>query len=106
MCEGEKLVNISPYVSKIPRPGKAGKLTFTIVGEIFCYSTTSSDKDKVVCLQRLEFDLDGHSELRLCFYMYDGAKWKFHRAAPMLSFEDFQAIIHDAIKKGWPVKSH
>jgi len=100
-------VDIPPYVSKIPRRGKVSapdsddKLPFTIVDEIFCYSTASSDKDKVVCLQRLEFDHDGHSELRLCFYMYDGAKWEWHRAAPMLSFDDLQTIVDKAAKKPW-----
>ena len=62
----------------------------------------SNDPNTTACLQKLQFESDGHIEIRFCYYYYtDDEKWTFMRQAPYMPVPDFQAMIREAIKKGW-----
>ena len=99
-----------PFALPIPRrgalsvPDNEHKRKFLVVDEAFCYSTTRPGK--VIVLQKLKFNDCVDTELRVGYYLHDGNKWGFIPKPPMMSFEDFQAIVHEATKKGWLAVSH
>jgi len=77
---------------------------FTILDEICRQQSTYPEK--VLYLQKLRFEEDGRIELRLGYYIIAKkgrmeGKWVWGRAATKIPVEDFEAIIGEAIKKGW-----
>ena len=77
---------------------------FTVLGEVT--QVQSDYPDKVIYLQRIQFEKDGRMELRLAYYIIGkkpkmAGKWVWGQYATMMPQEDFQAIIEKAERKGW-----
>lgn len=86
------------------------KVSFTILDEIRRIQTKYPDKvktpNKAIYFQRFRFDKDGREEFRLGYYMIGKrgnklGKWTWGQYCPMVPKEDFEAIIKEAIKRGW-----
>ena len=80
------------------------KQYFTVLGEVT--QVQSDYPDKVIYLQRIQFEKDGRIELRLAYYIIGkkprmAGKWVWGQYATMMPVEDFQAIIEKARRKGW-----
>ncbi len=78
---------------------------FTIADEIHVPHSGRSN-NKLIYLQRLKFDADGHVELRLGYYVIGKKKrmrgrWVWGQYATMLPVADFKRIIKKARQKGW-----
>jgi hypothetical protein len=102
--EGDSKMAIPPLPSKVgniaefKKGDKAWKCK--IIDEIV--RVVSNDPNTTACLQKLQFESDGHIEVRFCYYYYtDDGKWTFMRQAPYMPVQDFQAMIREAVKKGW-----
>ena len=80
------------------------KQGFTVIDEI---RRPQSDNDNnAIYLQRIQFQRDGSTELRLAYYMIGKkprmlGKWAWGQYATILPMKDFQAIIREAEKKDW-----
>lgn len=77
---------------------------FTVLDEVT--QVQSTYHDKVIYLQRIQFENDGRIELRLAYYIIGkkpkmAGKWVWGQFATMIPAKDFQSIIHKAMKKGW-----
>ena len=77
---------------------------FTVLDEVTQVQLTYPDK--VIYLQRIQFENDGRIELRLAYYIIGkqskmAGKWVWGQFATMMPAKDFQLIIHKAMKKGW-----
>jgi len=80
------------------------KQHFTVLDEITRVQSTYPDK--VIYLQRLQWENDGRIELRLAYYIIGKkpkmeGRWVWGQFATMIPVEDFQAIIREATRKGW-----
>ena len=97
-----------------PLPSRIGKRTnfkdiegkprsYVVRGEIVRIQSTN--QEKAIYLHLLDFE-EGHSELRLGYYMIAkkprmAGKWAWGQFAAMLPIEDFNAIVREARKRGW-----
>lgn len=77
---------------------------FTVLDEVT--QVQSTYPDKVIYLQRIQFENDGHIELRLAYYIIGkkpkmAGKWVWGQFATMIPAKDFQSIISKAMEKGW-----
>ena len=86
---------------KVPPDGKI--LRFKIVDEI--RRAQSDLPEKIICLQRIEFD-DGREQFRLGYYIIGKlpkmkGKWVWGQFATLLPPKDFVAILRKAAKRGW-----
>lgn len=77
--------------------------TFKIKDEI-C-RPQSDYPEKMLCLQLIEWQ-GGEKELRLGYYIIGKkpkmrGKWVWGQFASMMPTKDFEAIIKDAVNKGW-----
>ncbi|MBE7550834.1 MAG: hypothetical protein HS126_07130 [Anaerolineales bacterium] len=92
--------------------GKRGTITdingnkrrFSIIDEII--QVQSTNPEKAVYLQQIQFEQDKRIELRLGYYIIGkksgrAGKWVWGQYATMLPVEDFRKIISKAIEKGW-----
>jgi len=80
------------------------KQHFTVLDEVT--QVQSTYRDKVIYLQRIQFENDGRIELRIGYYIIGkkpkmAGKWVWGQYATMMPAKDLQSIIHQAIKKGW-----
>ncbi len=96
-------------------PSRIGKVTrrkdihgmpmqYSVLDEII--HIPSSNKDKAIYLQKLQFEPDGQIEFRLCYYMIGQkgrgkGKWLWGQYATMIKREDLEAILAAARDKGW-----
>ena len=78
---------------------------FTILDEI--HHIPASNPEKVIYLQKLQFDDGTESELRLGYYMIGKkvgrtqGRWVWGQFALMVHSRDLRAIIQKAKKKDW-----
>jgi hypothetical protein len=77
---------------------------FVIEDEI--HISQSDKPNKLIYLQRLEFESDGRVELRLGYYVIGKkpamrGRWVWGQFATMIPIEDFRSIIQSAERKGW-----
>jgi hypothetical protein len=77
---------------------------FVIVDEIRLQQSTQDQK--AIYLQQLQFEEDGGLEFRLGYYMISkkprfAGRWVWGQYATMMPVNDFQEIIHLAKEKGW-----
>jgi hypothetical protein len=80
------------------------KRTFTILDEIVRPQT--SYPQKMIILQKIQFDDSLKIELRLAYYIIGKqpamvGKWVFGQYATFIPEEDFQYIVNEAKQKGW-----
>ena len=66
----------------------------------------STYPDKIIYLQRLQFEEDQRIELRLAYYIIGKkpgmkGRWVFGQFATMMPAEDFQYLVTQATEKGW-----
>jgi len=102
-------MSFPPIPSKIGKKGAlididGNKQHFIILDEVTHVQSTYPRK--VICLQRLRFESDCHTELRLAYYIIGkkpkmAGKWVWGQYATMMPVEDFQTIISKATEKGW-----
>jgi hypothetical protein len=64
------------------------------------------NRGKAIYLQLLQFEDDGRTEMRLCYYMIGHrgrtkGRWVYAQYAPMIRKKDFEHIISKAREKGW-----
>ena len=76
---------------------------FTITDEI--QRTQKTNERVYFCLQRIRFDY-GAVEYRLGYYIIGKKpsrkdKWVWGQYCPLIPKEDFEAILAEAIDKGW-----
>lgn len=62
--------------------------------------------EKAIYLQKLRFENEDRTELRLSYYIIAkkprmAGKWAWGQFATMLPIEDFRVIVREAKKKGW-----
>ena len=62
--------------------------------------------EKAIYLQKLRFENEERTELRLAYYIIAkkprmAGKWAWGQSATMMPIEDFRAIVREARKKGW-----
>ena len=77
---------------------------FHLLGEV--RKRQKGKHDKILVLQRIEFDDDNRIELRLAYYIIGKlrgmqGKWVWGQYASLMPPEDFLALYHKAKKKGW-----
>jgi hypothetical protein len=77
---------------------------FVIKDEI--HIRQSGKPDKLIYLQRLEFESDGRVELRLGYYVIGKkpamrGRWVWGQYTTMIPADDFKHIIGRAERKGW-----
>jgi hypothetical protein len=77
---------------------------FAIKDEI--HIPQSGKPDKLIYLQRLEFESDGRVELRLGYYVIGKkpamrGRWVWGQYTTMIPAADFKNIIRRAERKGW-----
>jgi len=77
---------------------------FTVLDEVT--QVQSTYPDKVIYLQRIQFENDGRIELRLAYYIIGkqskmAGKWVWGQFATMMPAKDFHSIIHKVMKEGW-----
>ncbi|MBU6434611.1 MAG: hypothetical protein KGS09_16815 [Nitrospirae bacterium] len=78
---------------------------FTILDEI--HHVPASNPEKVIYLQKLQFEDSRESEFRLGYYMVGKkagrtrGRWVWAQFALMVHARDLRAIIQKAKKKGW-----
>lgn len=109
MTTNDEARRFPPLRSNVGRKGsitdiEGRKQSFTVVDEV--RRRQSTDPEKTICLQRLRFDRDGRTELRLCYYIIGkkprmAGKWVFGQFATMMPAEDFQAIVSRAEEEDW-----
>lgn len=81
-----------------------GHFHFTIIDEI--YIRQSDLPSKLIYLQKIKFEADGHEELRLGYYIIGKrpamhGKWVWGQFATMIPVSDFRQVIEAAQKRGW-----
>jgi hypothetical protein len=62
--------------------------------------------EKILCLQRIEFQEDGRIEVRLGYYIIGKkpkmrGRWVWGQFAALMPLRDFEALIRQAERKGW-----
>lgn len=77
---------------------------FAIKDEI--HIPQSDKSDKLIYLQRLEFESDSRVELRLGYYVIGKkpamrGRWVWGQFATMIPADDFSSLIQEAKGKGW-----
>ena len=107
--QNEGIMNYPPAPSNIGKRRTAktpsGKrFYFAIEDEI--HISQSDKPNKLIYLQRLEFESDGRVELRLGYYVIGKKpamrrRWVWGQFATMIPVEDFRSIIQRAKRKGW-----
>jgi len=98
-----------PFPNKINTKGQLTDIdgvqkTFTIVDEII--HPQSSNPQKLIILQKIQFDDSLKIEFRLAYYIIGkkpkmAGKWVFGQYATFMPIEDFQFIMNAAKQKGW-----
>ena len=93
--------------------GKRGKLVLPPDKRVLHYTITdevrvpqSDMPEKILCLQRIEFDEDKRVEVRLGYYIIGKlpkmrGRWVWGQFAALMPLQDFRALIQQAEKKGW-----
>jgi hypothetical protein len=81
-----------------------GNRVFTVLDEVV--QIQSTNPDKAIYLQRLQFQDDGRIELRLAYYIIGkerrmAGKWVWGQFATMMPEEDSRVIVRKATEKGW-----
>lgn len=79
-------------------------VTYVVEDEIKIIQSTQPEK--AIYLQKLRFEPDGRSELRLGYYMIGkkpsvAGRWVWGQFATMIPVEDFIKIYRLAEEKGW-----
>ena len=101
------LPELPSHVGKCGRlvlPPNKVELFYTITDEI-CLPQ-SDMPEKILCLQRVEFEKDKRVEVRLGYYIIGKlpkmrGKWVWGQFATFLPLGDFRKLIGLAEKKGW-----
>ena len=80
------------------------RLTFTILDEIL--RPQSNLPEKLIVLQKIQFDESKAIEFRLAYYIIGkkprmAGKWVFGQYATLMPAEDFHYIFAEAKKRGW-----
>lgn len=80
------------------------RVHFTVIDEIHRRQSTGPD-NKIFYLQRLQLR-DGQVAYRLGYYCIGrnlgyGGRWVWVQFAPIMPAVDFQAIVGEAITRGW-----
>ena len=88
----------------IVNPFTKKKHTFRLLGEV--RKRQKGNSDKILVLQRIEFDEDKRIELRLAYYIIGKlrgmrGKWVWGQYASLLPPEDSLALYLKAKKKSW-----
>lgn len=78
--------------------------TLTIVDEIRRVQSTALHK--VICLQKVRFDDNGHIEYRIGYYMIGvkprmAGRWTWGQFAILIPAKDFRWIVREAQRRGW-----
>jgi hypothetical protein len=94
--------------------GKKGRVKMPPDGEVFTFTVVdelsrmqeNSQNSKLLLLQKLKFDNDGHSELRFCYYIVgkkEGMKgrWVYGQFSPIAPPRDILALLEEAKNKDW-----
>lgn len=66
----------------------------------------STNPNKVIYLQKIQFDLDGKVEYRIAYYIIGkkpkmAGKWVFGQYATMMNPDDFEFLVKEAVSRGW-----
>lgn len=98
-----------PYPDKRGKKGKGNDIdgtsfTFVILDDIV--RPQSTNPNKVIYLQKIQFDLDGKIEFRIAYYIIGkkpkmAGKWVFGQYATMMNPDDFDFIVKEARTRGW-----
>lgn len=95
-----------------PKIGKGGKPKLPD-GRVVHYRITDEIRipqtgmpQKILCLQRIEFEGDNHIEVRLGYYIIGKkprmrGRWVWGQYATFMLLKDFKALIRQAVKMGW-----
>jgi hypothetical protein len=93
--------------------GSRGKLVVPPDGRVLHYKITdevrvtqSDMREKIICLQRIEFEEDKRIEVRLGYYIIGKkpkmrGRWVWGQFAALMPLRDFRALVRAADKKGW-----
>ena len=76
-----------------------------IVDEIR-HQQSGSGGRKIVYLQKIQYDDDGQTELRLTYYVIGKkermeGRWVFGQFSTLLPAEDFKTVVDEAKARGW-----
>lgn len=95
-----------PLPSNIGKRGtlRSYSLHFRILDEVAHIQST--DLNKAIYLQQIQFEDKGNIELRLGYYIIGRkpkmkGKWTWGQYATMMPVKDLKAIIRKATEKGW-----
>jgi hypothetical protein len=78
----------------------------TITGEIKIEQSIAAHK-KLICLQQIRFEADGHTEYRFTYYMIgvkEGktkGRWVFGQYSLVIPAEDLKILLAKAREAGW-----
>jgi hypothetical protein len=103
--------------SDLPWPDNVGKIRkwkaidetavhVKITGEIQC-EQGSGTHSKLICLQRIQFESDGHIEYRFTYYMVGVKagrtkdKWVFGQYSLVIPAKELKWLLKEARKQGW-----
>lgn len=97
-------------MSNLPLPDNIGEVViveredgsrryYTIVDEIV--HSRPQAPNRALCFQRLESRRDKTVQFRLSYYFADEMGWVFAQHAAYVPEADFQALIEEAIRRGW-----
>src|SRR5882757_2101491 len=89
---------------KLVLPPDKVELYYTITDEI-CVPQ-SDMPEKILCLQRMEFEKDKRIEVRLGYYIIGKlpkmrGRWVWGQFAALMTLQDFRKLVRQAEKKGW-----
>jgi hypothetical protein len=91
-------------------PPNGDVLHYTITDEI--RRRESGMREKILCLQRIEYNEDHRVQIRLGYYIIGKkparkGRWVWGQYAALLNLKDFQHLVRSAEKRGWikPAKS-
>jgi hypothetical protein len=101
-------------IPKLPSNiGKHGKLAVPPHGYVLHYTITdeirrreSGMAEKILCLQRIEYDEDQRIQIRLGYYIIGKkparkGRWVWGQYAALLNLKDFQYLVRKAEERGW-----
>jgi hypothetical protein len=75
------------------------KQYYTVVDEIPLLKPETPNR--ALCFQQLQSNRDKRVQYRFCHYFADKSEWVFAQLALYVPDRDFQALIHEASKRGW-----
>ncbi len=72
---------------------------YTVIDEIVYIVPDSPNR--VLCAQRLRYRKTNITQIRFCYYLADEVGWVLVQHTACIPEPDFQAIVREAIQRGW-----